>query len=254
MEAWNIFSQGLKSFYRFDKSENFRARGLFRQAIALDPEYAAAHLLVAWTHWMDAQNGWSDDRRISIAKTAELAEKAHALDDSAADVYALRGAILLLQGQHEAAVASGEAAVALNPNQATTTALLGVFLTNAGRSEEAIHKLKSAMRLSPYYPSWFIENLGFAYLDAQQYGNAVAALDKYLERRPSREAVARAHIARALAFSLQGNDEKARAAIAHARSSHPNIGLSYWRRGSLNKNREAMELGLQRLERLGLPE
>jgi tetratricopeptide (TPR) repeat protein len=227
---------------------------LFRQAIALDPDYAAAHVLVAWTHWMDAQNSWSEDRQASIAKTAELAEKAHALDESAGDVYALKGAILLLHGQHDKAVASGEAAVALNPNQATTTALLGVFLSNAGRAEEAIHKFKRAMRLSPYYPSWFIENLGYAYLDAKQYDNAITAMDKYLERQPSREAAARAHIARALAFSSQGDDEKARAAIAQARASHPGIGRSYWRRGSLNINREATEQGLQRLGRLGLPE
>ena len=134
---------------------------------------------------IDAQNGWSDRPDLSIEHAAFLAEKARALDAELPDVYALQGAIHLYRKRHEAAVASGEKAVALSPNHANNTALLAVFLHNAGRPQESIRKMKRAMRLSPYYPTWFLEELGFAYNDAEQPQAALAAWAKFLEREPS---------------------------------------------------------------------
>ncbi|MDP6572993.1 MAG: adenylate/guanylate cyclase domain-containing protein [Rhodospirillales bacterium] len=254
LEAWNLLARGIEHFYRRDKTGNARARQLFNEAIKADRGYALAWALLAWTHWFDAQYGWSDHPALSFERAAFLAEKARAVDDELPDVHALRGAIHLYQRRHEAAVASGEKAVALSPNHATITALLALFLHNAGRPKEGIRKMKRAMRLSPYYPAWFLEELGFAYLDAEQPGEALAAFAKFLEREPSGKHAAHAHLGRARAYHTLGQDDAARAAVTEAVDADSTITVTHMRRSSLNRNKEASESGLAVLRRLGLPD
>ena len=254
LEAWNLLAKGVEHFYRRNKSDNARARQLFNQAIEVDRGYALAYSVLAWTHWFDAQFGWSDRPELSFERAALLAEKARALDDELPDVYALQGAVDLYQRRHEAAVASGEKAVALSPNHANNTALLALFLHNAGRPKEAIRKMKRAMRLSPYYPAWYLEELGFSYLDAKQPEEALVALANYLEREPSGTHAAHAHIGRALAYHAMGRDDAARAAVTEAVNADAAISLTGFRRDSLHWNTVARESGLAILRRLGLPD
>ena len=254
LEAWNLVAQGVEHFYRRNKLDNSRARQLFNEAVKVDRGYALAWALLAWTHWFDAQFGWSDRPDLSFERAAFLAEKARALDDELPDVYALQGAIHLYQRRHDDAVASGEKAVALNPNHATNTALLAMFLQNAGQPKEAIRKMKMAMRLSPYYPAWFLEVLGFVYLDSEQPEEALAAFAKYLEREPSGKHAAHAHIGRALAHHALGRDDAARAAVTEAIDTDSTITVTQMRRHSRNRNMAAKESGFVVLRRLGLPE
>jgi tetratricopeptide (TPR) repeat protein len=210
--------------------------------------------VLAWTHWFDAFRGWSDDPERSIERTAHLVETARALDDALPDVYALEGVLHLIQGRHDAAVAAGEGAVARSPNHATNTALLGMILYNAGRPADAVRTFKRAMRLSPYYPAWFLEILGFSYLDVRQPGAALAAFGQYLERRPDSEHAAHAHVGRALAYQALDQEDAARAEVAKAIEADPKISLERFARLSLKKDRSGMTRGLAVLRRLGLPE
>ncbi|MDP6805132.1 MAG: adenylate/guanylate cyclase domain-containing protein [Rhodospirillales bacterium] len=254
LEAWNLLAEGVEHFYRRNKTDNARARQFFNDAIGADPDYALAYAVLAWTHWSDAQNGWSDHPELSFERAASLAEKARALDEELPDVYALQGAIYLYQGRHDAAVASGEKAVALNPNHANNTALLALFLHSAGRPTEGIRNLKRAMRLSPYYPAWYLEELGFAYLDANQPEDALAAMAKFLEREPSGTHATHARIGQALAYDALGRDDAAQAVVIEAVNADSAISITRFNRDSPISNSEAWESRLAVLRRLGLPD
>jgi TolB-like protein/class 3 adenylate cyclase len=254
VEAWNLLSRGIEHFYRVNKTDNTTARQWFEKAIEIDRDYALAYALLAWTHWFDAQHGWSENRELSFERASLLAEKARALDDALPDVYALQGAIHLSKREYDAAIEAGEKAVALNPNHATTTALLAMILHNASRPQEAIRTYKMAMRLSPYYPAWFLEALGFAYLDAKQPDEALVALEKFLERKPNAFHAAHAHVGRALAHHDLGQDDEAGADVVKAVEADAGISLTQLRQYSLNMDRAGMERGLAILRELGLPE
>jgi adenylate cyclase len=252
--AWNLLSRGVEHFYRVNKTDNATARQWFKKAIEVDRGYALAYALLAWTHWFDAFHGWSENRELSFERASLLAEKARALDDELPDVYALQGAIHLSKREYDEAIEAGEKAVALNPNHATTTALLAMILHNASRPEEAVQTYKTAMRLSPYYPAWFLEDLGFSYLDAKQPDEALVAFEKFLEREPAANHTAHAHIGRALAYHALGQDDEARAEVGKALEADAGISLTHFRQLSLNKDRVGLESGLANLRRLGLPE
>lgn len=240
--------------YRFNKSDNAAARNLLEQAIEVDRGYALAYALLAWTHWFDVFNGWSEDRNASFERASQLAEKARALDDALPDVYALQGVIHLTKREYDKAIEAGEKAVAYNPNHATNTALLAMFLHNAGRAEEAIRKFKTAMRLSPYYPAWFLEELGFSYLDAGQPKEAHVAFENFLKREPANIHAAHAHIGQALAYHALGQDDKARAEVAKAVEADSGTSLREFGKKSLGKDRAGLEKGIAILRRLGMPE
>jgi tetratricopeptide (TPR) repeat protein len=170
------------------------------------------------------------------------------------DVYALQGAIHLYKREYDEALEAGEKAVALNPNHATTTALLAMFLHNAGQLQEAIGMYKTAMRLSPYYPAWFLEDLGFTYLDAKQPKEALVAFQKFVDRKPGATHAAHSHIGQAFAYHALGQDEKARAQVARAIEADAGISLKQFGQRSLNKDRSTLAGGLAILRELGLPE
>lgn len=254
LRAWYLLGRGAEHFYRANKADNAAARERFEQAIAVDEGYALAHVLLAWTHWQDGFHGWSDDRAESFARAASLAETALALDDTLPDVHALQGVIHLSRREYDAAVAAAERAVADNPNHATNTALLALILRQAGRPQDAIRRYKTAMRLSPYYPPWFLEDLGFAYLDAAQPEEALVAFEKFLDREPDPLHAAHAHMGRALAFHQLGRDDAARTAVAEAIETDPGISSSHFGEHALSRDSADLARGLAILRGLGLPE
>ncbi len=254
LEAWHLLGRGAEHFYRVNKADNAAARERFEQAIAVDEGYALAHVMLAWTHWQDGFQGWSDDRAGSFALAASLAEKARTLDDTLPDVHALQGMIHLSQREYDAAVAAAERAVAGNPNHATNVGLLALILRNAGRPQDAIRRYRTAMRLSPYYPPWFLEDLGFAYLDAAQPEEALIAFEKFLERKPDPVHVAHAHMGRALAFHSLGRDDTARAEVAKAVEADPGISSSHFGEHGLSRDSAELARALAILRDLGLPE
>ena len=254
IEAWNLLSRGREHFYRVNKTDNATARDLFARAVEVDRGYALGYALLAATHWQDAFHGWSEDRDLSIERASRLVAQAQALDDALPDVYALQGAIHLFNREYDEAIAAAETAVAFNPNHATNTALLALILHNAGRPEEAVRLYTRAMRLGPYYPDWFLEELGFTYLDAGRPDEALVAFARFLDRDPAAIHAAHAHVGRALAHDALGQDDAAVAEIARALQASPRISLSHFRQYALNRDREGLERGLAAMHRLGLPE
>ena len=253
-KAGDLLSQGAQLFYRFSKANNVLARGKIEQAIEIDPRFALAYSMLGWTHWLDVHQRWSDHPARSFGLAFDAAQRALALDPSLPDVHALLGGIHLRSGDFDQAIRSAEHAVALNPNHATNMALLGMILTNAGRPKEAIQKFKTAMRLSPYYPDWFLSDLGWAYENAGQFEDAIAAFDKYLERRPDGPMASQARIGLALVYHALDRDDVARIQIADAIEINPRISLKRMRDDALTEDREGVERMLDVLKELGLPE
>ena len=139
----------------------------------------------------------------------------------------LQGGLLLFERKYDAAIAAAEKAVALNPNHATNTALLALILNQAGDPARAVSVIKTAMRLSPYYPSWFVQTLGFAHLGTGKYAAALAAFDEYVERARSPHQRAEGLLARAEGLAGLEREAEARAEIARALELAPEIVASH---------------------------
>jgi TolB-like protein/DNA-binding SARP family transcriptional activator/Tfp pilus assembly protein PilF len=251
LTAWTLAGQALQHLRRLSKSDNIRARTLYRKAIELDPDYPGAWDGLAWTHLLDARFGWSSSRETSLLRAAELAQKTLSLDDTRPRSFGLLGQVTLAQGNHDKAVALGERAITLNPNGADVTALLGLTLTYTSGAERAIALLRHAMRLSPYYPDWYRWSLGRAYRLARRYNEAVPALTARLDNSP--EALAPL-VELAAAYSQMGRIDKARATASEVRQINREFSARAWTQNPPYADPAVASKDLNALLRAGLPE
>ncbi len=253
-EAGNLLMKGLEKFYRFNKEDNLLARAELERAVDADPYFGLGYTVLAWTHWADAHNAWTESPERSLTRAVLFAGKAMALDPDIPDVYALRGAIHLYRREFADAIAEGEKALELNPNHATNAALLAMTLLNAGRAADALAMIRTAMRLSPYYPDWFVGILADSHYDLGQYEQSAAVLLGFEERPERADAACHCRVGIALAYAALGREDEALEQIALLRAEDPQFTISRIRTSALHKDTSLVERRAAVLKRLGLPE
>jgi adenylate cyclase len=222
LEAYLTVLQGREFHERSNKENNFMARQKFEEALAQDPNYAAAFNLLARTHFMDVWLGSSKSPKASLMTAIDLTQKAIVLDDSLADSHALLGYLYTLTRQHDKAIAQGERAVELDPNSSLAYLWLGSSLNYNGRKEEAVTMIEKAIRLNPMPPSSWYVFLGSALLNAGRYDEAVTVSRKATKLSPNNIF---AHLALVLSYILSNRDEKARSAAVEVLRIQPNFSV-----------------------------
>jgi adenylate cyclase len=250
VKAWELHLQAQAVKSRYTKEGNTKARELWQQALALDPDYVTAWVLVGWTHWIDVRFGFSDSREDSLRAADEAVERALAVDDTEPDAYGLLGNIHLIKGEHDKAIAMGEKALALNPNDADNAAQLAMVMFFSGRPEEALELIRRAMRLDPNYPNWFLMPMEEAYRLTGRYEEAIETAKEYLRRLD--HFFTRTRLA--LYYAQSGRDEEARAEIERVLQAKPDMNLRYWANAQFFKDPAQTEHDLADLRRVGLPD
>ncbi len=155
----------------------------FERAIALDPEYPAAHAGLADTYTFMSDFG--------VASPAELrpramaaAERALALDPGSGEGLAALGrAQFLFDWDFETAGKNLERAAALNPEYMPAFQALGWLRAAEGRSQEAAAAARRALQLDPVNVARYLE-LSWVLSLAGQFDAALAELDRGLRLDP----------------------------------------------------------------------
>jgi adenylate cyclase len=251
VEAWELTRQGIRVFRRINKADNVRARAMAKEAIDLDPNFVMAWNLLAYTHYYDARIGWSGDSAKSLARTEEITEKILALDPQYPDNYHLLLQIHMLKGEQDKAITVGEEGVALYPNHTINIALLAQALVYSGRPEEGLALMHEAMRLSPHFPNYFLVFVGDAYHEVGNYEDAVASLQRGLERNPTSIFI---WTRIAAVYSDAGRESEAKQAVAEILKLNPKFSVRSWAKAWPYKDDAVLEKRLDALRKAGLPE
>jgi adenylate cyclase len=212
----------MKSYRRWRKEDNARARHLFTKALAFDPDWYLPLALIGWTHHGDGRHGWSKSRKKSFDQAAKIARRVIAIYDQSATAHHLLGSIHLYKREYEKAISYFEKALNLNPNAASMQAAQGIVLKYLGKPREAIVHFKNAMRHSPFYPAWYLSRLGVCYHLTGQYDKAIETLKKGIERRPNQYFI---HVRLAAVYSDLGRDQDARAEAAEVLRIKPDFSI-----------------------------
>jgi len=164
----------------------------FHRAIDRDPSFALAHAGLAATYillpWYSEYSAAEADAR---AKSA--LENALALDSNLGEAHTIKG-YLLEKFEWEWAKAEKEyqRALILAPGNETAHHWYGQYLYYQHRFDEGIREMLAARELDPFSPI-IDNNVGEAYLFAEQYSKAIEAYQRTFEVGPSYIA-ARLHI------------------------------------------------------------
>jgi adenylate cyclase len=226
LDAYDCYLRGLGELLRFTKEANGEALSHFRQAIKLDPNFAAAYGMAARCYIQRKAGRWIDDLDQGIAEAARLARQAVALGQDDAVALCTAGfALADVVDELEDGDALIDRALALNPNLAMAWTFSGWVKISLGKPDLAIERLAHATRLSPLDPYYHgtLAAIASAHLAAGHYDEALSWAEKAI--REKSDFLLIACIAAASA-ALAGRDQAARRAMKLVRQIDPQLRLS----------------------------
>ena len=218
LPAYETFLRGRAHLAQFTPDAWNRAKGLFEQAIALDPAYADPHAELALGYFICGMHGIAPMREVAPFVRTEV-ERALALNPSDPRPRFLSGGLALVHdydwktaeahfaasmnatdvsgharwiyaslylralGRFTESAAEMERAVQQDPLNATWHAIWGAHLFDSGRFDQAIDEGRRAIELEPNY---FIAHhlLGEAYWVGGKKTEALAAFERAYQLAP----------------------------------------------------------------------
>jgi len=187
LDAYDYYLRGMASFHKWNRKGIAEALALFYQAIALDPEFAAAYGMAAWCFVPRRTNNWMDDRVRETTEAGRLARQAAKLGkDDAVALYTGGYALANVVGDLDTGAALIDRGLALNPNLAAAWHNSGWVRVYLGEPEIAIEHIKHAMRLSPLDSLLFGMQgaIAFAHYFAGRYDEASIWADMSVREEP----------------------------------------------------------------------
>ena len=185
-----------------------QSMALYQQALAIDPDYAAAWAGLARDYYTRAGTELHPiDEGYQLAR--EAANRALAIDPEYAPAYAQLGYIAVYHGDLATAARHLERALALDPTNSDIIANAAILARSLGRLDEAIALQEFAVARDPVNPIGHAR-LGLFYLWAGRLDESIASYRTTLSLSPGRIG-AQHNIGEALL--LKGEPEAALAAI-----------------------------------------
>ncbi|MGB5473082.1 MAG: tetratricopeptide repeat protein [Gammaproteobacteria bacterium] len=249
-EAYEYFLHGRNRFFLYaSKDDNRKARELYQKAIELDPDYAEAYAMLAWTFTFEAMNGWSEVREDSLAQARALAMHAITIDKELPVAYFVMGLVYRERGEYMKALVEAEKAIAIDSSYANAHVLLATLLYYAGRPEEGLERIKEAMKINPHHPYNYPFHLGQAYFILGRYQEAIEALEAGLGTNPSSE---RMRVWLAAAYAQDGREADAKWEAEQVLALNPDFSLQRIRQAFPFKESADIERFLDGLRKAGI--
>lgn len=254
LDAYDYYLRGVASLHQWTKESSDEALRLFYKSIELDPSFAAAYGMAAWSFVPRKANGWMGDRAHEVAEAARLAQRA--ADLGADDAAALAGAgyaLVFVVHDLDRGSAILDRALALNPNFAGTLVNCGWTKAFLGEPDQAIKHIEDARRLSPLDPFSFrtFAAAALAHFVAGRYEDAAIWAQKALQER--------AHFLPAIrelaaSSALAGHQAEAKSAMDKLRRLDPAMRVSNVREWLPFRRPDDLARLEDGLRKAGLPE
>lgn len=248
LQAYDHYLRGIVAQERSTEESNRVARRAFREAIALDPDYAKAIAGIAWTYHSEYYAGWAEDFDLALSKAEAFAEQAVTIDPTEADTHFALGAVRLAQRRHDEALAALQKAVDLNPNAVDPLMWLGWAYVFSGEAQRGLETMNRAIVRNPYHPGWYYFDLAWAHFMLNEYEEAAAAL----ELRTSKSSQTRLMLA--VLYAELDRDNEAARELAAFRQLEPHYTVQTAMRTRPFKHEKDRRRYVDALRALGLPE
>jgi TolB-like protein/DNA-binding winged helix-turn-helix (wHTH) protein/Tfp pilus assembly protein PilF len=183
LEAHNAYLRGLELTRSDAPGPLLAALGWFQRAVALDPDFARAHVQITEVYGNMLTRG-SVSREIAEAPARAAIARALMLDPSSSEAYKARGLLRMALGELVDSEADFLRAIELNPNNAWAYQEYGQLLsTSLSRPVEAVTFLEQAVALDPLnlFPR---AALGSALAEAGRVDEGIAMLLSSIESNP----------------------------------------------------------------------
>ena len=185
MEAYHAYLRGLENLHHPDFSERSlgTAVEMFRRSAELDPEFALAHALHAYSiatyQWFHGSfgNQW-------VAEARKIAHQALEIEPGLPEAKLALGYVYYYgERDYEQALRAFREVEALKPSDSDVAAATGFVLRRMGRFDEAIEQLEKATELNPKAADR-LSGLAVTYYRARRYEEALETVEKAISQVP----------------------------------------------------------------------
>jgi serine/threonine protein kinase len=241
-EAYQLYLKGLYSTRKYTKEGLEKGAEYFRQAIALDPNYALPYAGYAYN--MGLAQDWFSPAHETMPAAKAAAEKALQLDDNLDQAHTMLADVYFFYDYNlPAAESEFKRAIQICPNSAFAHGFYGWYLTSVKRFDEGIAEGQRARDLDPLSSETnFL--LGQSLYLARRYDLAIKQLRLAINLDPNLWV---GHDELGWVYEEQGNFPGALAEIEKARALEPNVaeplaslGRAYALSGQTAKAREVL--------------
>jgi TolB-like protein len=162
LDAYDLYLRALPYAFTPMPADADKALPLLGKAIQLEPDFAAAHAIIAWCHEQRyLRGGMQEETRIAALHHARLAI-AGGSDDTAA--LATAGFVMAVCGRdYETALAAFDRSFALSSSSALALGFSSLVRAWKGDDAIAVEQANRALRLSPFDPLVILPYIGLAY-------------------------------------------------------------------------------------------
>jgi TolB-like protein/cytochrome c-type biogenesis protein CcmH/NrfG len=205
------------------------ARGLFEQALKVEPNSADGLAGVAATLVFEFLNGYYEaDGEDRLGQAERLLNHALAIKPRHLMALKANAALRRAQGRFDDAIAAAEAIIMENPGEPWAYKEIGLSTLYLGKPEQALDWFAKADRMGPRDPArWtWLDSRGHALLLLGRDEEAIRALISALDANPKNVS---SHAFLAAAYALVGRSEEAHAALAAYLQRHPGARVSTFR-------------------------
>ena len=200
-EAYRLYLEGRQLWYGRTPAGLLKSITLFQQAIAADPNYALAYTGLANSYSVASGYGRLIPPKQALVLADQASQKALELDSSLPEAHTARAVALTRKATWNEAEQEFRRAIELNPNDATAHYFYAfLFLVPQNRIDQALDEFHIALSLDPLSPIVNV-NYGLTLMMAHRFPEAIAQMNKVLERDPS---FVPAHFYLAQVYATQG--------------------------------------------------
>lgn len=204
-EAFQLYLRGRFYWNKRTPQDLQKAIEYFKQAIAVDPNYALGYAGLA-DAYAQRSNYRAAPPREAMPKAKDAALKALSLDNNLAEAHSALGLVMQIYDYNFAgAEREQRRAIELNPNYATAHHFYGIQVSYLGRHEESLAHLERALEIDPFSLT-ITRAFGERLIFARRYDDAITQLKKTLELDADFEL---AHFSLAIAYQMKGSHAEA---------------------------------------------
>jgi TolB-like protein/cytochrome c-type biogenesis protein CcmH/NrfG len=184
LDAWDLVMRALWHFWRMTQEDNLLAQGVLEQAIAVDPDYAQAHAVLAVSHIFGVQMGWQDSEAV-MARAERAALAAVRIDDEDPWAHLAVAFVNARLGRIADSLGAFETTLRLNPSFSLAHGCRGLVLSWGGQWREGAEAAHRALRLSPRGPfaAIFYGIAAYAAFVGRDYAESIALARKGVRQR-----------------------------------------------------------------------
>jgi adenylate cyclase len=253
LDAYDLYLRALPNTFIAMSETADQALDLLQEAIAIEPNYAAAHAAIAFCHEVRYIRGGL----LEYDKRTALRHARIAIATGGDDATALAGAafvIGILERDYDNAFNAFDRALALSPSSALALSFSAIVHAWAGDSAIAIKQAEQSLRLSPSGSLLFMPYVGLAYAHffAGHFDEAALSASRAAQANPQFSIPWVLRTASLANLGL-GRDEETQASAQRLRELWPNFRIREYLASNFTSP-ERLAMFDEALRLAGLPE